>query len=97
MNTTAETFIVRLSLLTLPPIMMSGCGKSSFHSPVIDVLGSYFPAWMVCIVMGLTLTLFARLVFIALKLNAALHPAPIVYPCLMILFTMAIWLLFYKN
>jgi len=32
----------------------------SHHSPTIDILGSYFPAWMVCILSGLTLTLIAH-------------------------------------
>jgi len=32
----------------------------SHHSPTIDILGSYFPAWMICIVSGLTLTLIAH-------------------------------------
>ena len=31
----------------------------SHRSPTIDILGSYFPAWMICIVSGLTLTLVA--------------------------------------
>jgi hypothetical protein len=86
---------LRVSLFCVLLIFLPACG--GFHSPVIDVLGSYFPAWMVCIVTGLALTLIARLLLIALKLNAGLHPAGIVYPCLMLIFTMAVWLLFYKN
>ena len=88
---------LRVSLFFPLLMSLSGCGASSFHSPVIDVLGSYFPAWIVCIVSGLTLTLITRLLLIGLKFNTWLYPAPIVYPCLMILFTMAVWLLFYKN
>lgn len=88
---------LRASLFALLPGLLAGCGGSSFHSPVVDVLGSYFPAWMVCIVTGLALTLIARLALTGLKLDAGLHPAPIVYPCLMILFTMAVWLAFYRN
>ena len=30
------------------------------HSPTVDILGSYFPAWMVCILSGLALTLLAH-------------------------------------
>ena len=32
----------------------------SHHSLTVDILGSYFPAWMVCILSGLTLTLIAH-------------------------------------
>jgi YtcA family len=65
------------------------------HSPSIDVLGSYFPAWLLCIVAGVILTIIARLLFIAWKLDAYLLPAPIVYPCLAAVFAMAVWLIFF--
>ena len=35
------------------------------YSPSIDVLGSYFPAWLLCIVVGVVFTIVARLLFIA--------------------------------
>jgi hypothetical protein len=66
-----------------------------YLSPTVDVLGSYFPAWMVCMLIGLGLTLIARLLLIASKLEV--RPASLVYPCLMALFTMAVWLAFYQN
>ena len=67
------------------------------HSPSIDVLGSYFPAWLICIVAGVVLTIVARLLFIAWKLDAHLLPAPIVYPCLTAVFAMTVWLIFFWN
>ena len=70
---------------------------SGYHSPTIDVLGSYFPAWMICIVVGLALTLISRLLLIAMGVNSHLHPAAIVYPCLMAIFTFVTWLAFFRN
>jgi len=67
------------------------------HSPSIDVLGSYFPAWLLCIVVGVVLTIVARLLFIAWKLDTDLRPKPIVYPCLMAVFAMTVWLIFFRN
>jgi hypothetical protein len=67
------------------------------HSPTVDVLGSYFPAWMVCIVSGLTLTLIAHWIVQMCHLKPYLGPAPLIYPCLMIIFTFATWMLFYQN
>jgi hypothetical protein len=67
------------------------------RSPSIDVLGSYFPAWLLCIVVGVVLTIVARLLFIAWKLDTHLRPKPIVYPCLTAVFAMTVWLLFYRN
>ena len=67
------------------------------HSPTVDILGSYFPAWMVCIVSGLTLTLVAHWIVQMCHLKPYLGPAPLIYSCLMIIFTFATWILFYQN
>jgi YtcA family len=70
---------------------------SSHHSPTVDILGSYFPAWMICIVSGLTLTLIAHWIVQVCKVKSYLGPAPLIYSCLMVIFTFATWLLFYQN
>ena len=67
------------------------------QSPSIDALGSYFPAWLICIVAGVALTVIARLLFVAWKLDAHLFPAPIIDPCLTAVFAMTVWLLLFRN
>jgi len=69
----------------------------SDHSPTVDILGSYFPAWMVCIVSGLTLTLLAHWIIQLGNLKRYIGPAPLIYSCLMVIFTFATWILFYQN
>ena len=70
---------------------------SSHHSPTVDILGSYFPAWMVCIVSGLTLTLIAHWFIQVSRLKPYIGPAPLIYSCLMIIFTFTTWILLYQN
>ncbi len=67
------------------------------NSPTVDVLGSYFPAWMACIILGLALTLITRQVLIGIKLNSYLRLAPLVYICLMISWTLVVWIIGFKN
>ena len=69
----------------------------SRHSPTVDILGSYFPAWMVCLISGLTLTLVAHWIVEELHLKSYLGPAPLIYSCLIIIFTFGTWILFYQN
>ena len=69
----------------------------SHHSPTVDILGSYFPGWMICIVSGLTLTLVAHWIVQVGRLKPYLGPPPLIYSCLMIIFTFATWILFYQN
>ena len=82
-------------LLVAAGLLLAGC--HSTHSPTVDVLGSYFPAWIICIVTGLVLTIIARLFLIGFKLDKHLHPAPLVYLCLVVCFTLLVWLIFFKN
>jgi hypothetical protein len=53
--------------------MISGCSAS----PSRSILGSYFPSWMVCALIGLMAALVARVVLKATGLLAEL-PAPLV-------------------
>jgi hypothetical protein len=69
----------------------------SHRSPTIDILGSYFPAWMICIVSGLTLTLVTRWIIRAYHLEPYASPAPLIYTCLTIIFTFLTWIIFYQN
>jgi YtcA family len=86
----------RSSLLVLP-LILAGCGSAGDRSPTIDIVGSYFPAWLVCIIAGLALTLISRQLLVGFRLNTYLRPAAVLYPCMIILFTLAVWLVFYKN
>jgi len=70
---------------------------SSHHSLTVDILGSYFPAWMVCILSGVALTFVAHWIVQAGNLKSYVGPAPLIYSCLMIIFTFATWILFYQN
>ena len=69
----------------------------SHRSPTIDILGSYFPAWMICIVSGLTLALIAHWIVQVLNLKPYFGPAPLIYTCLTIIYTFVTWIIFYQN
>jgi hypothetical protein len=62
------------------------------RAPSVDILGSFFPIWMFCIVAGILLTLAFRLLFIRTKLDGELGPRVIVYPSMVALFAFTIWL-----
>jgi len=83
--------------LVLLVLFFAAARLVSHHSLTIDVLGSYFPAWMVCILSGLALTLIAHWIVQVNNLEPYLGPAPLIYSSLMIIFTFATWILFYQN
>jgi hypothetical protein len=52
---------------------------------------------MICILSGLTLTFIAHWIVQVGNLKPYIGPAPLIYSCLMIIFTFATWILFYQN
>jgi YtcA family len=66
------------------------------HAPSVDLFGSFFPIWMICIAAGVALTFAARWVLIQARLDNELGPRLIVYPSMMTLFACTVWLVFFQ-
>jgi hypothetical protein len=64
------------------------------RAPSFDILGSFFPAWLVCLITGLILTVVARWLFARLHLVIALPV--LTYPSLVMLFTLVLWLALFR-
>ena len=72
----------------LPAVMLAtGCSRA----PSFDILGSFFPAWLLCLTVGLLLTVAAR--WLLLRVGVVLALPILTYPSLTALFTFALWLL----
>ena len=69
--------------------LLSGCSSA----PSRNILGSYFPSWMICVLVAMCLTIVVRAVLGKVGIEDEL-PAPIVvYLAFMLAFSFALWLL----
>ena len=73
-------------------LLIAGCSRA----PSFNLLGSFFPAWILCGVIGILLAVAVRLFFVRIKLEQQLKPLILVYPCLAAFFTFTLWLLFFS-
>jgi len=64
--------------------------------PVVNVAGSFFPAWMVSMLVGVALTAAVRLVFVVAGLEPHLGPPILIYTSLGLLLAVATWLVLYR-
>lgn len=64
------------------------------RAPSFDILGSFFPAWLVCLAVGVLLTIAAR--WLLLRLHIVVALPVLTYPSLTVLFTLALWLVFFR-
>lgn len=66
-------------------LLLTGCGRA----PAFDILGSFFPAWLFCLVIGISLAAICRAL---LQPRVEIALPVLVYPSLAALFTFALWL-----
>jgi hypothetical protein len=77
-------------VLMLAALFSTGCGRA----PSFDVLGSFFPAWLVCLALGIVLTAAARWLLSRLPIVIALPV--LTYPSLTALCSFALWLALFR-
>jgi len=80
-------FVTSLFVLTI-----AGCSGP----PTFNILGSYFPSWLVCVGIAIGLTFLAHLLVTTKKLADQLWPLPIVYTALICFFSCTLWVIFFE-
>ena len=65
--------------------------------PSINLMGTFFPAWMLCVAIGLVGALVLRRVFVKKEIEPHLGRLPLVYFCLWILLTLTSWLFIFRG
>ena len=65
-------------------------------TPLFNVLGSFFPAWMLCLLAGVALTLVIRWLLQRGDVEKYLRPLVIVYPAMVAFITCTLWLLLFS-
>jgi hypothetical protein len=71
---------------------LTGCKRS----PTFNILGSFFPAWLICMFAGVILAVAANRLLVRFRLDKELAWAIVIYPCLALLFACVLWLTFFS-
>jgi YtcA family len=72
---------------------LAGCSAS----PAQDMLGSFFPAWMLCAAAGIVIAIILSQLFGVLGLNRYLLAPPLTYLCIAVAGTLLVWLLWFGH
>jgi hypothetical protein len=73
-------------------LFFTGCGRA----PAINILGSFFPAWMFCITAGVILAFVVRFILLRYRLETEVGPLALFYPCVVVFSTCLLWLIFFR-
>jgi hypothetical protein len=87
-----ETRLRRLKCILLASLLSSGCGRA----PSFNVLGSYFPAWLLCIFTGVAGASIVASTLSKLAMRSLIRWDLLVYPCLAASITFTVWLLLFS-
>jgi hypothetical protein len=84
--------LIRTGPLAAGCSLLSGCGQA----PSVEVIGSFFPVWMLCVAIAVVLAFVLRYVLLRLKLESEVGPLALFYPSAIVLFTSLLWLIFFR-
>jgi hypothetical protein len=80
------------AIATLLMLATVGCG----YPPSFNILGSYFPSWLVCLAVAAVMTFLVHVLFTKTKLIHELWPLPLLYIALVSFFTCTLWLILFR-
>jgi len=73
--------------------LLTGCSRA----PSFNILGSYFPGWIICAFVAGLLTLLAHWYIGSKRLMRELWPPQIIYTLLFITLTGLLWLMLFNS
>ena len=80
-------------LATLPAACaLAGCSRA----PTFNIIGSFFPSWLVCMCAGAALAVVTNRVFVHFNIDKDILWSIVVYPCLGLFFACTLWLIFFS-
>jgi len=65
--------------------------------PYINIVGSFFPSWMLCALIGIVTALLVRWFFVRAGLDPHVGPRRLVYLSLAVLVTLVLWVAFCRG
>jgi hypothetical protein len=78
-----------IGILLLTAIFLVGCGVRG--APWFSLYGAYFPAWMLCALFGVLGAVLARVLFMAIGLDAIVRARLLTYGSLGLMLALGTW------
>jgi hypothetical protein len=82
----------KLRWIPLVSLLLTGCTRA----PSVDIIGSFFPGWLICLTIAVVLVFVVRWALVKLRLESEVGPLALFYPCLVTLLTSALWLAYFR-
>ena len=64
--------------------------------PQINIIGSFFPSWMLCVLIGIVAALLIRRLLVRTGIDPYVGPRALVYPSAAIFVSLMLWVTFFR-
>jgi hypothetical protein len=71
--------------------LLPGC------DPTLNLWGSLLPAWVLCLLLAVVLSVAVRFALARFHLEPHLGPLVLVYPCLVVAWACLLWLVLFRS
>jgi len=92
-DTRETTPMIRSRSPILAALLCGGCS----YAPSVPVFGAFFPAWMLCALVGIGFAVILRVLSAATGLSRRVEIPAATYPLVALLFAAAGWILFFRG
>ncbi len=79
-------------ILMAASVLLAGCERA----PMVDIWGSFFPSWIVCLAASIAIALGLRAFLRYCGLEAGIGTLAIFYPGLVVLLSCLLWLILFR-
>jgi hypothetical protein len=80
------------AVIIAPLILLFGCARA----PMVDIGGSFFPSWMVCLGISVALAIGLRAFLRHRRIETEIGTLAILYPGLVVLLACLLWLCLFR-
>ncbi len=87
----------RCAALGMPRVAIALPVAACSYAPTMDLLGSYFPAWMLCAVIGIVAAVIIRQILAVAGINDYVVAPLLTYAGLAVSATLLAWLLWFGH
>jgi len=94
---TGRTLKRNLTALCVLALPLALCGCSRGGAPSLELFGAFFPAWMLCAVLGIIVALGARIAFTTRRLAGALPFQLPLCASIGLIVALLVWLLWFGR
>jgi hypothetical protein len=88
---------LRRCLILIEVFFLESCGSSHDQAPSLDVLGSYFPAWLISLAAAVMLTVIARSAGRLMGIRVSGFLGFLLCVSLILIFSISVWFKFFAS